>query len=127
MSGVKVSRCLYEENPEKWNPHELLRVPNAQLRCSLLSKFGYDKLLTKVESKILDSSYDGGQLLEITADKTPDKAMHLIKVICPSTGQAYVLRVPPDMKKFEQARQWTFGLRQESIMKGSLLDLVKET
>jgi hypothetical protein len=133
MAGVKVSRSLYEENPEKWNPHELLRVPNAQLRCSLLGRYGYDKLLERIESRIIETAHDGGQLIEINAggtrgtDRTLDKTMHLIKVICPSTGQAYVLRVPPEMKKFEQARQWTFGLRQESIMGGSLLDLVKET
>jgi hypothetical protein len=131
MAGVKVSRSLYEESPEKWDPHELLRVPNAQLRCSLLGRFGYDKLLEKVESRIIETVPDGGQLVEIetgkTADRNLDPMMRLIKVICPSTGQSYVLRVPPEMNQFEQARQWTFGLRQENIQRGEFLDFIKET
>jgi hypothetical protein len=131
MAGVRVSRSLYEESPAKWNPHELLRVPNAQLRCSLLGRFGYDRLLEKVESRIIETVSDGGQLVEIdtgkTADRNLDPMMRLIKVICPSTGQSYILRVPPEMEKFEQARQWTFGLRQDNIRNGELLEFIKET
>jgi len=54
LSGVKVSRQLYEDYPNTWNPREVLRVPNAQLRCSLLNKMGYDRLLDKVEHKVID-------------------------------------------------------------------------
>jgi hypothetical protein len=132
MAGVKVSRTLHEDDPARWNPREVLRIPNAQLRCSLLNRFGYDKLIAKVESKVLDSSScDSEQLIEIATpvgkDSGSDKTLRLIKVICPSTKQVYVLRVPPDMGKFEQARQWTFGLQAASIMDGVHLDLVKET
>lgn len=121
MSGVKVSRELYEEDPKKWNPHEVLGVPNAQLRCSLLKKMGYNVLLEKIKPKILDNSDDGGQLLEIDSGIREgtvfglDKMMRLVKVICPSTSQVYLLRVPPNISKFEQARQWTLGLQREGL------------
>jgi hypothetical protein len=111
----------------------VLRVPNAQLRCSLLSRLGYEKLLAKVQSKVIDTAYDGGQLIEIAAkagskaDMGLDDTMRLIKVICPSTGQTYILRIPPDIDNFEQARQWTFGLRQTSLRDGAHLQLVNET
>jgi len=132
MSGVKVSRKLYECNPDEWDSYEVLRIPNAQLRCSLLNRLGYDKLLEKVECKIIDRSNDGEQLLEIDThtDKNTrgvDRIMRMVKVICPSTEQVYVLRVPPEIANFEQARQWTFGLRQQSIREGASLELVKET
>jgi len=32
-----------------------------------------------------------------------------------------VLRVPPDITSYEQARQWTFGLREASIRAGAWL------
>ena len=133
MSGVKVSRKLYEENPETWDANEVLRIPNAQLRCSLLNRMGYDKLLEKVKHRIIDESGDGGQLIEIDTDVAErpgrwlDKIMRLIKVVCPSTSQVYVLRVPPDIGIYEQARQWTFGLREGSLREGAHLALVRET
>lgn len=53
--------------------------------------------------------------------------MRLIKVVCPSTSQTYILRVPPDIDKFEQARQWTFGLEPASLQNGVRFNFVKET
>jgi len=133
LSGVKVSRQLYEDDPDKWNASEVLKIPNAQLRCSLLNRMGYDKLLGKVKHRIIDESCDGGQLIEINTDVDenssgrPDGLMRLVKVICPSTRQVYVLRVPPGIENYEQARQWTFGLQEQSISDGVHFQLVKET
>jgi hypothetical protein len=133
MSGVKVSRQLYEEDPAKWDAREVLHVPNAQLRCSLLNRMGYDKLLEKVQPRIIGQGDDGGQLLEIDSGLKADNgsgvdnAMRLVKVICPSTSQIYVLRVPPEIADYEQARQWTFGLRQTSLQQGARFELVNET
>jgi hypothetical protein len=133
MSGVKVSRQLYEEDPAKWDGREVLRVQNAQLRCSLLNRMGYDKLLEKVQPRIIGQGDDGGQLLEIDSGIKEnngfglDSLMRLVKVICPSTGQTYVLRVPPGIASYEQARQWTFGLQEASLQKGAGFELVKET
>lgn len=131
--GVKVSRELYEDNPDKWDSYEVLKIPNAQVRCSLLNRMGYDKLLDKVKHRVVDEGDSGQQLLQVDADVSEnsssgsERIMKLLKVICPSTGQVYVLRVPPDLERCEQARQWTFGLRQESIRQGAQLELVNET
>ena len=133
LSGVKVSRQLYEGDVDKWDAYEVLRIPNAQLRCSLLNKMGYDKLLAKVKHKVIEKSNDGGQLLQIDtgldgrSTRGLDRTIRLIKVICPSTKQLYVLRVPPNIETYQQARQWTFGLREQSIKQGAYLELVKET
>jgi hypothetical protein len=132
ISGVQVSQQIYEGDPSKWDGYDVLRIPNAQLRCSLLNRMGYDKLLEKVKCKVIESCDDGGQLLEVdtqTAENLHgvDKIMRMVKVVCPSTGQTYVLRVPPAIASYDQARQWTFGLRQQSISEGAHLELVKET
>jgi len=131
LSGVKVSRRLCEGDPEKWDGREILRIPNAQLRCSLLNRMGYDRLLQKVKGRVLDRSEDGGQLIAINtrADEDThqvDRIIKMVKVICPSTRQTYVLRVPPNIKRYEQARQWTFGLSEENIREESFLEMVKE-
>ncbi len=132
VSGVRLSRELYEDDPEKWDGYEVLKIPNAQLRCSLLSRMGYDRLLKKVSCRVIESLEDGGQLVEVDTEAPGgfgglDNVMRMIKVVCPSTKAQYVLRVPPDIESFEQARQWTFGLRQASITSGARFDLAVET
>jgi hypothetical protein len=133
LSGVQISRQLYEDDPSKWNPREVLSIPNAQLRCSLLNRMGYDRLLDDVPHRVIDQADDGGQLLEIDTAASGDsasrldKTMRLLKVICPSTRQVYVLRVPPETKSYDNARQWTFGLRQQDIEQGVHFDLAVET
>jgi hypothetical protein len=94
---------------------------------------GYNALLEKIKPRILDHSKDGGQLLEINSGIEEgtvfgvDRMMRLIKVICPSTQQVYLLRVPPNINKLEQARQWTFGLQRQGIEQGASFKLIKET
>jgi hypothetical protein len=133
LSGVSVSHQLYQEDPEKWDGHEVLKIENAQLRCSLLNRMGYDRLLEKTGAKQIDESEADGQLLEIDTSvqegrfDSADRIMRLLKVTCPSTSQVYVLRVPPDIDSCQRARQWTFGLRRESINNGVQLELVRET
>jgi hypothetical protein len=132
VSGVKVSRKLYEGDPDKWDGYDVLRIPNAQLRCSLLSRMGYDKLLEKVKGRVMDRCEDGGQLIAINTHATDDadgvdRVVKMVRVICPSTRQTYVLRVPPDVKSYEQARQWTFGLSEENLRTEAFLEMVKET
>jgi hypothetical protein len=132
LSGVQVSQQIYEGDPAQWDGYDVMKVPNAQLRCSLLNRMGYDKLLAKVNCKVIDQSTDGGQLIEVDTQTAEglhdvDRLMRMVKVICPSTGQTYVLRVPPAIESFEQARQWTFGLREQSIRQGAFLEFAKET
>lgn len=131
LSGVPVSKQIYEGDPANWDGYDVLRVPNAQLRCSLLNKMGYDKLLSKVNCKVIDHSTDGGQLLEVDTQtdvdlRGVDRLMRMVKVICPSTGQTYVLRVPPAITNYEQARQWTFGMTEQSLREVPALNLSKK-
>lgn len=134
LSGVKVSRQIYEDDPDNWDGYEVLQIKNAQIRCSLLNRMGYDKLLAKVDCTPIDRSDDGSELLQIDTKAEqrrfgggPDRIMKLVKVICPSTGAVYVLRVPPAIETCRQARQWGFGLREAGIRQGFQLQLVKET
>jgi hypothetical protein len=133
LSGVRVSKTLHEESPDKWDAYEVLKIKNAQVRCSLLNRMGYDKLLEKVKYKVIDEGDNGQQLLQVNTAvsedsyEDTDRILKLLKVICPSTGQVYVLRVPPDFTKCEPARQWTLGLQEDGISKGAQLELVRET
>jgi len=133
FAGVKVSRTLGEADPDQWDAWEVLRIPNAQLRSRFLNQMGYARLLEKVEHKVIDTDDEGSQLLglTVTRDQYPplgiDRTMRLLRVICPSTGAAYVLRVPPEVKTCRQARHWTLGLNLDCVKEGACFDLVQET
>jgi hypothetical protein len=133
LSGVRVSRQLGEEDPDQWDGLEVLRIPNTQLRSSFLNKIGYARLLQKVEHQVIDTHADGSQLLEVViapgrhVEPGADRIMRLLRVVCPSTGATYVLRVPPNVESCEQARHWTFGLNLENVRNGVRLQLLHET
>jgi len=130
--GVRVSRRIHEGDPDTWDPREVLRIPNAQLRAALLKRLGYERLIEKVQPRVIDSGPDGGQLLEIDTEikdlfPLTDCVMRMVRVVCPSTGANYVLRVPPTIETFEEARQWGFGIRRQALAAGRRLQLAAET
>lgn len=43
-----------------------------------------------------------------------DEPIVVVEVVCPSTGQDYLLRVPPEVRTCRQAVAWTFGLSADS-------------
>lgn len=132
FAGVKVSRTLGKGPPDRWDAWEVLRVPNAQLRSRFLNQLGYQRLLEQVEPEVIDTD-DGSQLLGLTVTRdryTPvgiDRTMRLLRVICPSTGAVYILRVPPEVQTCRQARHWTLGLNLDQVQEGARFDLVQET
>ena len=111
MSGVKVGRKLFFAKPEDLDGNEILQIPNAQLRTSLLKRMGFEKLLEQVKGKVIDEKADGSVLFEFSVKSEndyKDKTMKVLKVICPSSGNSYLLQVPPDAKTCDEARNWTF-------------------
>jgi len=119
MSGVLVTKEMYDRKPEEWACKEILALDNAQFRTSLMAKVGTERFLKECEATSVhkDGDYELFEI-PITPAKTSnwrgaDKVLHLLKVKCPSTGAEYVLKVPPDTTTCEQARRWTLGIRQD--------------
>lgn len=95
---------------KKVSPHEVIGIPNAEVRRAVVELVGYDKVTSK--AKVLDESSDG-RLLEIPL--ADDESIVLVHVKDPSTTREYFLRVPPNMKTARQARAWTFGFEPEDF------------
>lgn len=126
MSGVKVSRKLFFAKPEDLDGKEILRISNSQLRTSLLKRMGFERLLEQVKGKVIDEKEDGSVLFEFSVkseDQYKDKTMSILKVICPSSGNVYLLQVPPDAKTCDEARNWTFQTDSDR----DPVELTKET
>jgi len=101
------------------NAKVILAIKNAAVRRVCLEAFGYARLLSQVDHKIIDR--DGEQELVRLRWHPREEALCLVKVKCPSTGVFYTLRVPPGMKTVKAAVAWTFDVD------ASEYDPIKET
>lgn len=119
LKGLKVSQKLFYSKPEELDPKEVLETRNIQLRASLLSKIGMERILQVCGGEVKHVDGDN-QLIIIPMPEQGgvsfpkrDVVLAILKVRCPSTGTFYALRVPPNVNTCEEARQWTFGLDRE--------------
>ncbi|MBI1784433.1 hypothetical protein HYR69_04750 [Candidatus Sumerlaeota bacterium] len=112
-----------------------MQTENAGLRALLIRELGYRQIMEELGSALIDTASRDlpapPPLPEPILTKLPalanfkhqskcsmelrrievlsDEPIQLLKVECPSTGAAYILRVPPEMTRCEQARAWTMG------------------
>lgn len=97
-------------SPETITAHETLRERNVAMRRVLLERMGLNRFIAETHGEELDADHDTGgkrRLLRIPLDG--EDALVCVVVRCPSTGQQYVLRVPPHIRSCRQAVAWTAG------------------
>jgi hypothetical protein len=128
VNGVDLGKVMYQAKPEEMDATKVITEPNAQVRMALLKKIGMDLLLSKCNSELIHVQKDEhGNDMELRKIALPesgrswnneDDNLFMLKVHCPTTGQAYVLRVPPISKTCEDARQWTFrkGMNRQGVV-----------
>ena len=130
LRGVPVSQHIYEAKPEELAASEVLAIQNAQLRASLLSRIGLQRVITECQGTTLDHTDAGEALVSIPMPQLQetddlDPTLNILKVVCPSTHTEYYLRVPPTMTKCREARLWTLGVNRTED--ASNIELVAET
>lgn len=90
---------------------DIISVQNQEIRRRLIRRMGYTRFVQDVRGKIIHRD-ETSQLILI---KTPrgQEDMVFVRVVCPSTHDTYILRVPPHVKTCRQAVAWTFGMTEE--------------
>lgn len=88
----------------EWRSQWLLEETNAELRRILIQGISYDRILQELEAVELDT-WREYSLFRIKAN-IDDEPIYLLKMICPSTKQIYVLRTPPDIISAREAIAW---------------------
>ncbi len=90
---------------------QILWCRNTEVRSLLLQRIGNERLLEELHGRIVHRDGDA-QLIHLdTREYTVP--YRLIRVRDSTTGQYYLLRVPPTMATCHEAIAWTFGLRPE--------------
>jgi hypothetical protein len=116
--GVRIPNEWGGTHSEHWKPEWLLEAKNAEHRRGLIQGLGYNRIMGALPNRLIHAE-QGMELREIS--KTVDvEPIRLLKVVCPSTGFAYVLRVPPGVQTCEAARRATFPW-------AGALEILKET
>ena len=91
-------------DPHQWQAKWLLEEENAELRRVLIQAIGYGRLCQELAATELDS-WREYTLLRI--DNSIDvESIHLLKMICPSTGYIHATRVPPNIQSAREAISW---------------------
>ncbi|ADV67258.1 DUF6745 domain-containing protein [Deinococcus maricopensis] len=101
-------------HPDELRAADILHTRNVTRRRVLLDRFGLDRFVREVGGLIMDRDRDAGgerQLIMIPLDN--DEPIIAVKVHCPSTGHAYVLRVPPHIRTCRRAAAWLAGFEHE--------------
>jgi hypothetical protein len=108
--GVPVSDRIAFGEPDDFSLQEILDETNLTMRGILLERVGIDWLIDHAQAVTLDRDHDRGgerRLLRFRFDGGED--IVCVVVYCPSTGNRYALRVPPETRTCQQGIAWTAG------------------
>ncbi|MBV6621923.1 MAG: hypothetical protein KI793_03045 [Rivularia sp. (in: Bacteria)] len=112
--GTTLPEKYGKHHSKEWQPSWLLQERNAELRKILIQEIGYSRILEELQAVELNT-YQEYTLLQINSD-IDIEPIYLLKMICPSTGDIHVLRVPPQMKTAREAITWiNWGIPPEDF------------
>lgn len=96
--------------PETLKGSEILAERNAEVRRVMIERVGFEKFLSEVQAKVLDTDRDpGGERKLLQVPLADDEPIVIVSLHCPSTGRHYLVRVPPTTRTCRQAVAWTAG------------------
>lgn len=107
--GVEVGgRIIF--HPETLRVGEVIAEENVEVRRVMIERMGYERFLREGGARIVDEDEDAGGPRQLLRMIVPgDEPVVCVAVRCPSTGNRYLLRVPPEMRTCRQAVAWTAG------------------
>lgn len=107
--GVTVPARVALE-PESITMNDIVMEANAERRRVLVERMGYRRFIAESDASIRDRDRDAGGPRELlSVDLGTDGPLVCLSVRCPSTGDRYMLRVPPTVRTCHEAAAWIAG------------------
>jgi hypothetical protein len=99
------------ETPSReWSPEWILDESNVEIKRILIQTIGYGRILTHFPHRVIDTD---GDMQLVAIEREIDVApIHLLKLVCPSTGAIYTHRVDPVVTACEVARASMWGFEK---------------
>ena len=100
-------RKIESREPSRLSVAAILKEDNVQIRAAKIQAYGLERYFLDAGAQTIDSSCEYA-LLRIGLDRQQE--MVCLKMVCPSTGAAYISPVPPGSRTIDQALDWMFGV-----------------
>jgi hypothetical protein len=112
--GLVLPEHYGRRSPAQWHSKWIIEEQNAELRRVLIEGIGYERLCQELKAKPLDSWREYTLLrienppikFEVNDREVIEEPICLLKMVCPSTGNIHILRVPPDLETARAAIVW---------------------
>jgi hypothetical protein len=110
--GVEVTAQVILK-PYELTAKQALAEKNAEVRRVMIERIGMERFLEEAGAECIHN-HERGDLFSIDLPNDPEGVLRSVRVVDPSTGRTYFLRVPPDIKRADDAVAWTFGFDKVS-------------
>ncbi|MGB3510222.1 MAG: DUF6745 domain-containing protein [Microcoleaceae cyanobacterium] len=112
--GVRLPEAYGKFHPQNWQAKWLLTTKNSELRRVLIQEIGYEEICQELQTIEIDT-WQEYTLLRID-DDADIEPIYILKMICPSTGNIHILRVPPNINSAKSAIRWVnWGIDPEEF------------
>lgn len=114
--GVRVPQKI-ALHPEQLTREDWLRQHNVEVRRAIQERLGHDRFVELVGGICIDTG-TRGNLIEVDLGGDPEGVAHYVQVRDASTQRQYYLRVPPSIRRADEAVAWTFELDEQDYQPG---------
>jgi hypothetical protein len=107
--------CVPEKlimSPESLTKEDWLQERNLEIRRAIQERLGSEGFVEMVGGACIDRG-TRGSLIEVDLSDDPEGVAHYVQVQDASTERQYYLRVPPSIRRADEAVAWTFGLSEQ--------------
>ena len=109
--GVRVPEKMVL-HPEHLTKKDWLGERNLEVRRAMQERLGNDRFVELVGGTCIDQG-TLGELIAVDLGNDPEEVAHYIHVKDASTQRQYYLRVPPSIRRADEAVAWTLGLDEQ--------------
>lgn len=106
-----INEFLLFSKGENVTAREVLECRNIEVRSTLLTRVGWERILKETGGTVVDSG-DYGLLIRASLGDGLEPLL-VVKVFDSTSGQPYILRVPPYIQSVDEAVAWTFNMPPE--------------
>lgn len=97
---------------DEWQPEWILDEKNSEARRLLIESIGTQKIFEALKGQSI-SRWKDYELFKLPIEGSED--IHMLKMVCPSTGRVYIEGVPPSISDAEQAFKWQWYGENEKV------------